>query len=177
MPFPSKQTVWIGAAGPFAFWAGASVAGGVAAVSKFSTPNMTKVDLLKVGKAQFSALRRLEYILAAWTSVAVFAKSKNSCVALAVAATATAVQAGVTAPRLEKRVMELASQNKKLDDATTESQGEQTSETVEELSKKPGDAPGEATKKPPVFNAHRIHTVLELVKLGACIVGAHMAGL
>lgn len=136
-------------AGPCLLWSGLLVGSSVAAVSKFRTPNVPRDVLLRVGREQFTALRRVEagIAVAAVASVAASpASGSGPQVAVGVAVAAAACQGFVIVPLIRKAA------------AHAEAAGGK---------EKAGDTglSSDATRR----KAHMAQVVLELVKLGGCM--------
>jgi hypothetical protein len=133
-------------AAPCLFWAGLSVAGAVAAVAKFRT-GVPRPSLLKVGKEQFRALRNVEWVTAAAATVSSALGPANVRPAVILAIVVTSVQTFGTAPMLNSRADMAAA----------------------------GNAAAVPVKPKSKINAHSMHTILELIKLCACLAAASAA--
>jgi hypothetical protein len=133
-------------AAPCLFWAGLSVAGAVTAVAKFRT-GVPRPSLLKVGKEQFRALRNVEWVTAAAATVSSALGPANVRPAVILAIVVTSVQTFGTAPMLNSRADMAAAEN----------------------------AAAVPVKPKSKINAHSMHTILELIKLCACLAAASAA--
>jgi hypothetical protein len=140
-------------AAPCLFWAGISVAGAVTAIAKFRVPDVDRLSLLRVGRKQFRALRGLEWAAAAAAAVTAAVGPKNVRPAVILAVAATGVQSFVTAPILEAKI-----------DAAEKVVASDNADVA---------VPSPNSKAAP--NAHSVHSLLEVVKLFACVVAAGLS--
>lgn len=139
------------AAGPCLLWSGLLVGGSVAAVSKFRAPGVSRDALVRVGKAQFTALRRVEAALAA-AAVGLNAAAPAPAAAVApigVAVAAAVLQAGVVVPWVRREAEERAAAD--------------------------GEDDGKGQVKKAMSGAHGVSIALELVKLGTCLYASFVA--
>jgi hypothetical protein len=127
------------------------VAGTVTAVAKFRASDVDRLSLLRVGKTQFRALRRVEWAAAAAATVTAAVGPKSVRPAVFVAVAALGVQSFITAPVLEAKV--------------DEAEKAVASEIVDVSPPKSRTA----------LNAHSVHSLLEVVKCFACVAAAGLA--
>lgn len=149
MPRPPVVTP----AGPCLLWSGLLVGGSVAAVSKFSARDVPRDALLRVGRAQFAALRRVEAVVAAAALAAAAAAPGPASAPVGVAVAAAALQAGVLVPWMRR------------DAAERERAGRERAERGDGK----GGAPGTLSR------AHALQVAVELLKLGAVMYAASVA--
>lgn len=135
--------------GPCLIWSGLLVGSSVAAVAKFRTPDVPRDALLRVGREQFTALRRVE----AGVAVAAVASVVSSPatpppvqIAVGVAVASSAVQGLVIVPLIRREA------------------GRSAAAAGKQIGGKAADAIDGAKKK-----AHMAQVGLEMLKLLACL--------
>lgn len=135
-------------AAPTFFWSGVIVAGAVTAVAKFKVTTTPRHELLRVGKAQFTALRRVEACAATATMISALREPNSYTVkVVSFAVSALLAQAFITVPLMRRR------------------QGA----PMKEKSNDESDKQESGNSMP-----HIAHVTLEMVKLTACVAAGVM---
>ena len=127
------------------FWSGLLVGGAVTAIAKFRVKSIPRHELIKVGRVQFNAIRRIEWVCAGVASVAAWRfSSEITKVCLYVAVSALACQRFVTVPIMQRK-----------------------QETAVMMKEESGNEKEERDTSP--SGVHKVHVALEMVKLVACL--------